>query len=94
MPYAREADSTQVLVTSHSPDLLDDKEVQEDCILAVISENGETQIGPLNEADRSLLRERLFPAGELLKQGPLTPDLEAIRQTPPKQLELFGRLDA
>jgi len=78
------ADSTQVLVTSHSPDLLDDKEVQEDWILAVISENGETKIGPLNEADRSLLRERLFTAGELLKQGPLTPDLEAIRQTPPK----------
>jgi hypothetical protein len=40
------------------------------------------------------MRERLFTAGELLKQGSLTPDLEAIRQTPSKQLELFGRLDA
>ncbi len=88
------ADSTQVLVTSHSPDLLDDKDVSDDWVLAVVSENGETKIGPLNEADRSLMRERLFTAGELLKQGSLTPDLEAIRQTPPKQLELFGKLDA
>jgi predicted ATPase len=87
------ADSTQVLVTSHSPDLLDDKDVRDDWVLAVVSENGETKIGPLNEADRSLMRERLFTAGELLKQGSLTPDLEAIRQTPAKQLELFGRLD-
>jgi predicted ATPase len=88
------ADSTQVLVTSHSTDLLDDKDVSDDWVLAVVSENGETKIGPLNEADRSLMRERLFTAGELLKQGSLTPDLEAIRQTPAKQLELFGRPDA
>jgi len=87
------ADTTQVIVTSHSPDLLDDKDVSGDWILAVVSENGETKIGPLNEADRSLMRERLFTAGELLKQGSLTPDLEAIRRTPPKQLELFGRPD-
>jgi predicted ATPase len=88
------ADSTQVLVTSHSPELLDDKDVSDDWVLAVVSENGETKIGPLNEADRSLVRERLFTAGELLKQGSLTPDLEAIRQTPAEQLELFGRRDA
>ena len=88
------AHMTQVIVTSHSPDLLDDKDVSDDWILAVVSENGETEIGPLNEADRSLMRERLFTAGELLKQGSLTPDLDAIRQTPPKQLELFGRPDA
>jgi len=88
------AHMTQVIVTSHSPDLLDDKDVSDDWVLAVVSENGESKIGPLNEADRSLMRDRLFTAGELLKQGQLTPDLEVIRQTPPKQLELFGRPDA
>ncbi|OHB65816.1 MAG: hypothetical protein A2Y76_06230 [Planctomycetes bacterium RBG_13_60_9] len=87
------ADTTQVVVTSHSPDLLDDKDVQDDWVLAVVNENGETKIGPLNEADRSLMRDRLFTAGELLKQGSLTPDLEAIQQTPPQQLELFGRME-
>jgi predicted ATPase len=88
------AQMTQVIVTSHSPDLLDDKDVRDDWVLGVVSEDGETQIGPLKEADRSVLRDRLFTAGELLKLGQLTPDLEAIRQTPPKQLELFGRSDA
>ena len=87
------AQITQVIVTSHSPDLLDDKDVSDDWVLAVVSEDGETKIGPLSEADRSVMRDRLFTAGELLKQGQLTPDFEAIRQTPPKQLELFGRSD-
>jgi len=88
------AENMQVLVTSHSPDLLDDKDVSDDWILAVVSENGETKIGPVNKEDRSLMRERLFTAGELLKQGSLTPDLQAIKQTSRRQLELFGRLES
>lgn len=84
------AQVTQVIVTSHSPDLLDDKDISDDWVFSVVSENGETKIGPLSEADRSLMRDRLFTAGELLKQGQLMPDMEAIRQTPPEQLELFG----
>ncbi len=84
------AQTTQVIVTSHSPDLLDDKDVSDDWVLSVVSENGETKIGPPSEADRSVMHDRLFTAGELLKQGQLTPDLEAIRQIPPEQLELFG----
>ncbi len=88
------AQMTQVIVTSHNPDLLDDKDVSDDWVLAVVSEDGETKIGPLNEADRSVVRDRPFTAGELLKQGQLAPDLEAIRQTPPKELELFGRSGA
>jgi hypothetical protein len=87
------AANTQVVVTSHSPDLLDDKDVNDEWILAVTNENGETRIGPLNKEDRSLMRDRLFTAGELLKQGGLTPDLQAIKQTSPKQLELFGRAE-
>ena len=84
------AQMTQVIVTSQSPDLLDDKDISDDWVFSVVSEKGETKIGPLNEADRSLMRDRLFTAGELLKQGQLHPDLEAIRQIPPEQLELFG----
>lgn len=84
--------STQVLVTSHSPDLLDDKEIKDDWILGVVSEGGETKIGPIDEADRSVLRDRLFTAGDLLRQGQLTPDPQALMQTPAHQLELFGNL--
>jgi len=87
------AQMTQVVVTSHSPDLLDDKDISGDWVFSVVSEDSETKIGPLNEADRSLMRDRLFTAGELLRQGQLTPDIEAIRQTPPEQrrvLDLDG----
>lgn len=77
---------TQVLVTSHSPDLLDDKDVRDDWILAVRSENGETKIGPVNEVGRSAIRDRLFTAGELLRQGQLLPEPSPV----PPQLSLFG----
>jgi predicted ATPase len=85
--------STQVVVTSHSPDLLDDKEVVADWILGVVSENGETKIGPIDEADRSVIRDRLFTAGELLRQGQLLPDRKHLKPDSPGQLELFGRQD-
>jgi predicted ATPase len=82
--------TTQVLVTSHSPDLLDDKTVRDDWILGVASLNGETRIGPLDDAGRSVIRENLYTVGELLRQGQLTPDAAFIETTPARQLELFG----
>jgi predicted ATPase len=77
----------QVLVTSHSPDLLDDKAIPDDSILAVVSEHGETRIGPLDEAGRSVLRDHLYTAGELLRMDQLRPDPELSQ---PRQIELFG----
>ncbi|HNT26946.1 MAG TPA: AAA family ATPase [bacterium] len=68
--------SKQVLVTSHSPDLLDDKDIEADEIVAVENDNGKTLIGPLTETDRGLLKDKLFTAGELLRQGGLLPDRE------------------
>ena len=65
---------TQVLVTSHSPDLLDDKEILDEEILPVIAEQGETRIAPLDEAGRSAIRERLYTPGELLRLDQLRPD--------------------
>jgi predicted ATPase len=85
------AATTQVLVTSHSPDLLDDKEIDADWIMGVVSDNGETRIGPIDQADRSVIRDRLFTAGELLKRSQLTPDPEKLKKVTQKQLELFGK---
>ncbi len=83
------SDRTQVLVTSHSPDLLDDESLPDDSILAVVSDHGETKIGGLDEAGRSALRDHLFTAGELLRLDQLRPDPEVITLGP-SQLELFG----
>ena len=40
--------STQVIVTSHSADLLDNEAIPGNAILAVLSEHAETKIGPLD----------------------------------------------
>ena len=78
----------QILVTSHSPDVLDDESIPDDSVLAVVAEFGETRIGRLDEASRSALRDRLFTAGELLRMDQLRPDpREAVT---PDQLNLFG----
>lgn len=84
--------NTQVIVTSHSPDLLDDKSIDDDRILGVASVNGETKIGPLDDAGRSAIRDRLYTAGELLRLGQLTPDLELVEKVNAEQSELFGEV--
>ena len=76
----------QVMVTSHSADLLDNDTIPDNSILAVLSEHGETRIGPLDEAGRSALRDHLFTAGELLRMDQLHPDPE---RSAPRQLDLF-----
>jgi predicted ATPase len=82
--------SAQVLVTSHSPDLLDDESISDDGILAVVAEHGETKIAPLDEAGRSALHDRLYTAGELLRMDQLRPDPKLIPARP-DQLVLFDR---
>jgi len=86
--------NTQVLVTSHSPDLLDDKSISDENILAVTNRNGDTLIGPVDAAGRSAIQDNLFTAGELLRLNQLTPDLEEVEKTPERQLELFGKTPA
>ncbi len=81
---------TQVLVTSHSPDLLDDPSIDADSILSVVSEGGETKMAPLDTASRTVLRDHLFSAGELLRMDQLAPDRNAIEQQNASQSELFA----
>ena len=64
----------QVLATTHSPELLDHKDVQSESILAVRSRAGETQISPIDAAAMSAIRDSLFTAGDLLRSGQLAPD--------------------
>ncbi len=82
---------TQVLVTSHSPELLDDPAISWDSILAVLAVQGLTKIGPLDEVNASVLRDRLYTVGELLRLGQLAPDLKAVEKAS-GQLGLFASL--
>lgn len=86
----RASTKTQVMVTSHSPDLLDDRSIGVDAFLAVVSEGGETRIAPLDEASRDALRQQLFSAGELLRLNQLAPDPVDLAEQERRQADLFG----
>lgn len=80
---------TQVLVTSHSPDLLDDDRLDTSSILAVMAHEGATSIGQLDDVGRTALRDHLYTAGELLRLDQLVPDPEAVAAAAGKQLNLL-----
>ncbi|HET9897915.1 MAG TPA: AAA family ATPase [Streptosporangiaceae bacterium] len=63
----------QVIVTSHSPDLLDRHDFKLSELRAVRSVNGETVIGELDKAGALALREDLYTPGELLRTDQLLP---------------------
>lgn len=81
----------QVVVTSHSPDLLDSDDIEPDSLLAVMVDEGVTVIGPIDEVDRSTLRDRLYTAGELLRLDQLTPDPAARTVAVGGRLDLFEK---
>lgn len=80
----------QILVTSHSPDLLDNPDIGTESVLAVDNDAGLTRIGPLDSAGRQMLKEELFTPGELLRQNQLAPDSDALADiSAERQLKLF-----
>lgn len=80
----------QILVTSHSPDLLDNSDIPTEALLAVDNQHGLTRIGPIDAAGREVLRDKLFTPGELLRQNQLAPDRDAISDVRnEQQLRLF-----
>ena len=84
------ANKTQVLITSHSPDLLNNKDLGVESILAVEAREGNTSIGPVDEVSRSVVQDRLFTIGELLSIDQL--ELDPAHVFPPakvEQLRLF-----
>jgi predicted ATPase len=78
---------TQVVITTHSPDLLDCVDAERDALLVVTAQRGRTEIAPPDEASLSVIKEHLYTPGELLRQDQLAPDRQSLeRQT---QLRLF-----
>ena len=61
--------STQVLVTTHSPELLD--LVPIDDVRVVQRSGGATTVSPVDESQRRLVNERLASVGELLRSDGL-----------------------
>ena len=82
------AAKTQLIVTCHSPDLLDHENVTPEMIRPVLLENGRTVAGKLSPAKADLMKNHLSTAGELLRLDQLEPDPEDIR----RQAEARGTL--
>ena len=84
------ADETQIVITSHSPDLLDDKGLNTEAILTVEAREGNTVVAQMGKASKSVLRNKLFTTGELLRLNQLKPDAaSAARAANTSQLRLF-----
>ena len=66
--------SMQVVMTTHSPDLLDAQWIADQHIRIASWAAGISQIRPVSSAVRETLRERLMGAGELLRAEALSPD--------------------
>lgn len=81
--------STQIIVTSHSPELLDDRQLEADSLLSVYAEGGSTHIAPLDAAGRTALKMRLYTPGELLRMDQLRPDPEQSPERIEKQIRLL-----
>ena len=85
----RASEHAQIIVTSHSPDLLDDFAISPDALLVVAAEAGVTRIVPLGQGSRDVMREHLFSAGELLRLNQLQPDPILLHVDTMRQTEIF-----
>lgn len=80
---------SQILITTHSPDILDNKEITDEHLRVVESVRGETRISPLNPISRQVVRDKLYSSGELLRMNQLEPDRNTS-DSMARQMSLFG----
>jgi predicted ATPase len=70
----------QVIVTTHSPDLLNEIDPETDRLLVAESRDGGTVIAPMNRASRESIKEHLGSPGELLRMDFLQPDYDDLQR--------------
>lgn len=80
------AQERQVVITTHSPDLLDSETITDHQLLAVSAADGKTIMGRVDAASRQALHDSLYRAGELLRLGQLEPDESSLSTA--EQLDL------
>ena len=68
------ADMRQVIIATHSAEMLDDREIEIEQILPVEMKDAKTVIAPLENITKDMLREHLTTVGELLRQDHLQPE--------------------
>ncbi len=81
----------QVVVTTHSPDVLDAPWIEDRHLRITSWEEGATRVSPVSAAARTALGEHLMGAGELLRSNALTPTELFVPD--PHQYRLFSEHD-
>lgn len=69
--FKARADKTQILLTTHSADILDSLDVES--IYLVVADEGHSWLAPVSDVSKQAVREALFSPGELLRSGALEP---------------------
>jgi predicted ATPase len=82
---------TQIIVTTHSPDLLESKWMEADNLLVATWSKGVTQILPLGDTSRTTLQQHLMGAGEMMRTEGLQPR-DLFENLNPEQGELFSKV--
>lgn len=79
----------QVVVTTHSPDILDAKWIEERHLKIVNWKRGKTDVGSISDGARRALQEHLMGAGELLRSNVLMPASSRLSAGRPDAIRLF-----
>lgn len=84
------AKNTQIVVTTHSPELLDAKWILPENLRIVTWSEGVTQVRPLGKASKTALQDHLMGAGEQLRSNALrAEEVDVFAETDDQQMELF-----
>jgi predicted ATPase len=87
------ARKTQIVVTTHSPELLDAKWIQPENVRIVTWKEGVTRVCSLGRASVKALQEHLMGAGEQLRSNALrAEEIEVFTDDDNAQMELFEEL--
>lgn len=81
---------SQIIVTTHSPELIDHKNVRIEELRAVEMIRGETVVTELDEASRQSIRRKLCTPGDLLRNAGMEVAREQYEQLP-NEPNLFAR---
>jgi predicted ATPase len=82
---------SQIIVTKHSPDLLDCKWIGPENIRVATWSEGVTHIKELGKAGADTLRQHLMGAGELMRSEGLRPD-DLFDEINPEQTDFFAKI--
>lgn len=95
MDALREAATrTRILITTHSPDLLDQIGPERESLLVVQASQGETRVGLVDAASRRVIKGHLGTAGDLLRMDQFDPDrMDLPRQARSRIFEGAGETE-